>query len=429
MPELIDLSQDDDDDDRVQPPVVELLDDDDDSPLRRRSTNTTLVSSSSSSSLRRRFDASTTAPLPIEGRSSTQPPPPASSSVRSHIRHPEREAPPRELLWLLPHPTAARSQDLAWSTTAANVRFPSTSPRRHRAPTVTAPGQSTRGSRSALPRHPPRRPRHPPLRDLDHVVTQEQLWFLLGTTRTTPAPPPPPPSSLRSHIRHPEREASPRELLWLLRQSSAPAVRSPDLAESTAVRFPSPRRHRAPAPLRGDPSTRGSRRSRTTLPRRPRHPPLRDLDHVVTQEQLWFLLGTTRTTPAPPPPQQYHHNHPPEDWDNHHGPTYEELLSMFGMGNENYGASMTDVSLLPVVTITAQDMTATTTTTCCAATDPDRYRCSICFEDYQVGHHKKILPCFHNFHESCIDPWLVQNGSCPICKHGIACTTTNATTR
>ena len=311
MPELIDLSQDDDDDDRVQqPPVVELLDDDDDdddSPLRRRSTNTTLVSSSSSS-LRRRFDASTTAPLPVEGRSSTQPP--SSSSVRSHIRHPEREAPPRELL-------------------------------------------------------------------------------------------------------------------WLLRQSSAPAVRSPDLAESTAVRFPSPRRHRAPAPLRGDPSTRGSRRTRTTLPRRPRHPPLRDLDHVVTQEQLWFLLGTTRTTPAPPP-QQYHH-HPPEDWDNQHVPTYEELLSMFGMGNENYGASMTDVSLLPVVTITAQDMT--TTATCCAATDPDRYRCSICFEDYQVGHHKKILPCFHNFHESCIDPWLVQNGSCPICKHGIACTTTNATTR
>lgn len=40
-----------------------------------------------------------------------------------------------------------------------------------------------------------------------------------------------------------------------------------------------------------------------------------------------------------------------------------------------------------------------------------------------LRHHHKIsylTSCFWQFHVNCIDPWLRQQGTCPICKHQVS---------
>ncbi len=47
------------------------------------------------------------------------------------------------------------------------------------------------------------------------------------------------------------------------------------------------------------------------------------------------------------------------------------------------------------------------------------FRCAICLEDFQQGQKIRILPCWHRFMASCIDPWLLEQAKCPICKASI----------
>ncbi|KAM1447183.1 hypothetical protein ACFXTO_006311 [Malus domestica] len=42
--------------------------------------------------------------------------------------------------------------------------------------------------------------------------------------------------------------------------------------------------------------------------------------------------------------------------------------------------------------------------------------CSICLEQVNRGDLVRSLPCLHQFHANCIDPWLRQQGTCPVCK-------------
>ncbi|KAF9429842.1 hypothetical protein BGZ76_001090 [Entomortierella beljakovae] len=46
--------------------------------------------------------------------------------------------------------------------------------------------------------------------------------------------------------------------------------------------------------------------------------------------------------------------------------------------------------------------------------------CAICLAEYEVGEKVRTLPCFHQFHQGCIDPWLLNVSSlCPICKRDL----------
>ncbi|KAF9977101.1 hypothetical protein BGZ73_006975 [Actinomortierella ambigua] len=46
--------------------------------------------------------------------------------------------------------------------------------------------------------------------------------------------------------------------------------------------------------------------------------------------------------------------------------------------------------------------------------------CAICLAEYEVGERVRTLPCYHQFHQTCIDPWLLQIASlCPICKRDL----------
>ncbi len=46
--------------------------------------------------------------------------------------------------------------------------------------------------------------------------------------------------------------------------------------------------------------------------------------------------------------------------------------------------------------------------------------CTICLEDFKPGDKLKVLPCGHEYHKECIEPWLLEKSSlCPLCKQNI----------
>ncbi|RJE21490.1 RING finger domain protein [Aspergillus sclerotialis] len=49
--------------------------------------------------------------------------------------------------------------------------------------------------------------------------------------------------------------------------------------------------------------------------------------------------------------------------------------------------------------------------------DSGNFSCPICTDDFVKGQDIRLLPCNHQFHPDCIDPWLVNvSGTCPLCR-------------
>ncbi|XP_005990607.1 E3 ubiquitin-protein ligase RNF6 isoform X2 [Latimeria chalumnae] len=46
--------------------------------------------------------------------------------------------------------------------------------------------------------------------------------------------------------------------------------------------------------------------------------------------------------------------------------------------------------------------------------------CSVCINEYAAGNKLKRLPCAHEFHIHCIDRWLSENSTCPICRQRVS---------
>ncbi|XP_023688897.1 E3 ubiquitin-protein ligase RNF43 [Paramormyrops kingsleyae] len=45
--------------------------------------------------------------------------------------------------------------------------------------------------------------------------------------------------------------------------------------------------------------------------------------------------------------------------------------------------------------------------------------CAICLEEFLDGQNLRIISCSHEFHKECVDPWLLQHRTCPLCMHNI----------
>ncbi|KAF7229739.1 RING finger protein 150 [Nothobranchius furzeri] len=52
-------------------------------------------------------------------------------------------------------------------------------------------------------------------------------------------------------------------------------------------------------------------------------------------------------------------------------------------------------------------------------TEVDFDNCAVCIEGYKPNDVVRILPCRHLFHKSCVDPWLLDHRTCPMCKMNI----------
>ncbi|KAF6201457.1 hypothetical protein GE061_003848 [Apolygus lucorum] len=64
---------------------------------------------------------------------------------------------------------------------------------------------------------------------------------------------------------------------------------------------------------------------------------------------------------------------------------------------------------IPTKTIKANDKLVKDETECCA----------ICIDPYRQSEVVRTLVCNHEFHKECIDPWLLENRTCPMCKKDI----------
>lgn len=45
--------------------------------------------------------------------------------------------------------------------------------------------------------------------------------------------------------------------------------------------------------------------------------------------------------------------------------------------------------------------------------------CSVCITEYSEGNKLRKLPCSHEYHVHCIDRWLSENSTCPICRRAV----------
>lgn len=84
---------------------------------------------------------------------------------------------------------------------------------------------------------------------------------------------------------------------------------------------------------------------------------------------------------------------------------YEALLALDEGVENRKGASQAAIDAIPTLVLPASG--------CVQEEEP---RCPICLADYESGATLRRLQCGHKFHRTCLDSWLKQKATCPICQ-------------
>ncbi|XP_030074154.1 RING finger protein 215 isoform X4 [Microcaecilia unicolor] len=50
---------------------------------------------------------------------------------------------------------------------------------------------------------------------------------------------------------------------------------------------------------------------------------------------------------------------------------------------------------------------------------PEIETCAVCLDQFHRNQCLRVLPCLHEFHRDCVDPWLLLQHTCPLCKYNI----------
>ena len=51
--------------------------------------------------------------------------------------------------------------------------------------------------------------------------------------------------------------------------------------------------------------------------------------------------------------------------------------------------------------------------------DEEDPTCTICLCEFEEGEDMTTLPCLHLFHKECLEQWLREKGTCPMCNIGV----------
>nr|XP_033811596.1 RING finger protein 215 isoform X4 [Geotrypetes seraphini] len=50
---------------------------------------------------------------------------------------------------------------------------------------------------------------------------------------------------------------------------------------------------------------------------------------------------------------------------------------------------------------------------------PEIETCAVCLDQFHRNQCLRVMPCLHEFHRDCVDPWLLLQHTCPLCKYNI----------
>nr|XP_040052679.1 RING finger protein 215 isoform X3 [Gasterosteus aculeatus aculeatus] len=84
-----------------------------------------------------------------------------------------------------------------------------------------------------------------------------------------------------------------------------------------------------------------------------------------------------------------------------------------------------DVELLPKQDVLKRMLSLKTKTyrqpkAWCDASQPvETDNCAVCLEPFNNNQCLRVLPCLHEYHRDCVDPWLLLHHTCPLCKRSI----------